>query len=200
MNENKTIWIALPVYNEWPAIKNLIENLQDVLQSEFDDYMIVICDDGSTDGSKDFINQIGKDENIHVIQHLFNRGLADAIRDIFEYVAENGNTGDVLVRMDGDATHNPIYLKELINEISENCDVAVASRIKTNDRQLSIVRRVYSLLARYFVRLFFPVPKISEYTGGFRAYSLEIIQKAFKVYGGSFIQLGSFGLFAHLKN
>ena len=65
--------------------------------------------------------------------------------------------------------------------------------IKTNDRQLSIVRRVYSLLARYFVRLFFPVPKISEYTGGFRAYSLEIIQKAFKVYGGSFIQLGSFG-------
>lgn len=193
MNENKTIWIALPVYNEWPAIKNLIENLQDVLQSEFDDYMIVICDDGSTDGSKDFINQIGKDENIHVIQHLFNRGLADAIRDIFEYVAENGNTSDVLVRMDGDATHNPIYLKELINEISENCDVAVASRIKTNDRQLSIVRRVYSLLARYFVRLFFPVPKISEYTGGFRAYSLEIIQKAFKVYGGSFIQLGSFG-------
>ena len=111
--------------------------------------MIVICDDRSTDGSKDFINQIGKDENIHVIQHLFNRGLADAIRDIFEYVAENGNTGDVLVRMDGDATHNPIYLKELINEISENCDVAVESRIKTNDRQLTIVRRVYSLLARY---------------------------------------------------
>ena len=75
MNENKTIWIALPVYNEWPAIKNLIENLQDVLQSEFDDYMIVICDDGSTDGSKDFINQIGKDENIHVIQHLLTEGL-----------------------------------------------------------------------------------------------------------------------------
>ena len=193
MNEKKTIWVALPVFNEWPAIKSLIENLQKVLQSEFENYMIIICDDGSTDGTKEYINQISNEEKIYVIKHLYNRGLAEAVRDIFEYVAENGKTNDVLVRMDGDATHNPIYLKNLINEISENCDVAVASRIKANDKQLSIARRTYSLFARYFVRLFFPVPKLSEYTGGFRAYSLDIIQKAFQVYGGSFIQLGSFG-------
>ena len=193
MNKKQTLWIALPVFNEWPAIKELVDNLLLTLNSQFQDYQLVICDDGSTDEGKKYMSSLDTQENIKIIQHKYNRGLAEAIRDIFEYVAENGEPEDFLIRMDGDATHNPAYLKDIIDELSKDCDVAVASRTKDNDKNLSVIRRIYSLLARYFVRFFFPVPKITEYTGGFRGYTVEILQKAMRVYGGSFIQLGSFG-------
>ena len=46
---------------------------------------------------------------------------------------------------------------------------------------------------RYFVRIFFPLPNLKEYTGGFRCYRVSILKKAFNIYQGSFIQLISFG-------
>ncbi len=190
--ENKKLWIALPIYNEWPALKDLIENLEKTLDVDFPNYQIVICDDGSTDEGKDYLNSLNK-KNITVMKHYYNRGLAEAIKDIFEYISRESDHKDYIIRMDGDATHNPIYLKRLIDKMSNNFDVVIASRASSNDKELSLTRNLYSNGAKYFVRLFFPVPKVSEYTGGFRCYKASIIKKALKVYGGSFIQLGSFG-------
>ncbi len=58
--ENKKLWIALPIYNEWPALKDLIENLEKTLDVDFPNYQIVICDDGSTDEGKDYLNSLNK--------------------------------------------------------------------------------------------------------------------------------------------
>ena len=58
MSKKQTLWIALPVFNEWPAIKELVENLILTLDSQFKDYQLVICDDGSTDETKNIIKGI----------------------------------------------------------------------------------------------------------------------------------------------
>lgn len=187
------IYIALPVYNEWPALSSLVENLKDTLKKNKFDFKIVICDDGSTDEGHSYLNSLIDDEDIHLIVHEYNRGLAESIRDLFEYIVNNGNEEDILIRMDGDATHNPNYIVEMVQEINKGYDVVVASRIKDNDKNLSFIRRFLSLSARYFVRIFFKMPKVKEYTGGFRAYKVSIIRKALKFYKGSFIQLGTFG-------
>jgi dolichol-phosphate mannosyltransferase len=43
------------------------------------------------------------------------------------------------------------------------------------------------------MKIFFKLPNISEYTGGYRAYKLGVLKKAFEIFGGRFIELGSFG-------
>ena len=190
--QNK-LWIALPVYNEWPAIKLLIDNLIELLEKEFKSYEIVICDDGSDDKSEIYFNQLEENKKITLIHHEYNRGLAESIRDIFEYVTVNAHVDDVLIRMDGDATHNPKYILDMIDKINSGYDVVVAARNKSNDKNLPYSRRIFSFVARYFIKVFYKLPKLSEYTGGFRAYKLSILKKAFSVYKGNFIQLGSFG-------
>tara|TARA_B100001250_G_scaffold413364_1_gene447250 strand:+ start:1347 stop:2132 length:786 start_codon:yes stop_codon:yes gene_type:complete len=192
-NFNNKIWIALPVYNEWPAIKSLIENLLNLLDKEFRNYEIVICNDGSNDKSEIYFKELVNNKNITLIEHDFNRGLAESIRDIFEYVSFNSKNDDVLIRMDGDATHNPIYIIDMINKINDGYDVVVAARTKSNDKNLPYSRRLFSLIARYFIKIFYRLPKLIEYTGGFRAYKMSILHKAFNFYKGNFIQLGSFG-------
>ena len=47
--------------------------------------------------SASFINSL-KDTKIVIIQHKFNRGLAESVRDIFEYVSENSDDNDLLIR------------------------------------------------------------------------------------------------------
>ena len=193
MIDNYKLWIALPIYNEGPSIKILYNNLVETLSDNFINYEIVICDDGSDDEGKNFLNSLINEKNCHIIIHKFNRGLAESIRDIFEYIVENSKQEDLVIRMDGDATHNPIYILDLVEKISKNYDVVVARRIKNNDKNLPIIRRLYSILGGYFVRLFFPLPRLGEYTGGFRCYRVSILKKAFQIYQGSFIQLGTFG-------
>lgn len=193
MIDSYKLWIALPIYNEGPSTELLYNNLINTLSNNFISYEIVICDDGSDDEGKHFIESIKDEENCHIIRHTYNRGLAESIRDIFEYIVQNAELDDLVVRMDGDATHNPVYILDLVEKASENYDVVVARRQTSNDRSLPIMRRLYSVLGRYFVRIFFPLPKLTEYTGGFRCYRVNILKKAFNIYQGSFIQLNSFG-------
>ena len=131
---NNKIYIALPVYNEWPALNSLVENLKSTLKKSGFDFKIIICDDGSTDDGHNYLNSLINDEDIHLIAHKFNRGLAESIRDLFEFIANNAKNEDIIIRMDGDATHNPDYIIEMVEEINKGYDVVVASRIKDNDK------------------------------------------------------------------
>jgi len=187
------VWIALPIYNEGTAVEKLYNSLLDTLKENYSSFEIVICNDGSDDGSEIFMDSLSNAKECHVIKHKYNRGLAESIRDIFEYVCEHSEENDLLIRMDGDATHNPKYIKSLIDKSMEGFDVVVAKRLKSNDKNLSFVRKAYSLFGRYFIRIFFRLPKLIEYTGGFRCYKISILKKALKVYGNNFIQLKSFG-------
>lgn len=192
MISNK-LWVALPVYNEWPAAKDLIDDLFSTLETDFENFELVICDDGSTDEGKEYFNSLKFIDKVHIIQHKYNRGLGESIRDLFEYIIEESDEGDYLIRMDGDATHNPIYLKKLVNSLSNEYDISIAYRETLNNKDLKLIRKFYSFFAKYFIRLFFPVPKLNEYTGGFRCYKVDILKKALIIYGSHFIQLSSFG-------
>ena len=191
-NNDKTLWICFPVYNEWPSIENMMKELQSYLSNYKHNYKILICDDGSTDGSLEYIKSLDN-KNIILLEHPFNRGLGESIRDIFEYVVQNGKEEDILIRMDGDNTHNPKYISEFLTELDKGFDVVVASRQTFNDKNLSLYRNSLSYFARFFMKIFFKLPNVSEYSGGFRAYKLGVLKKAFEVFGGRFIELGTFG-------
>lgn len=193
MLEDKKVWIALPVYNEGGSVEKLFNVLLETLKNKYTQFEIVICDDGSNDESKYFIHSLSKNKNCHVILHKYNRGLGESIRDIFEYICENADENDFVIRMDGDATHNPKYIGALIEKMAEGYDVVVAKRINSNDNNLSFLRNSYSFLAKFFVRIFFNLPRLNEYTGGFRCYKAFKLKQAISIYGNSFIQLKSFG-------
>ncbi|WMJ90223.1 glycosyltransferase family 2 protein [Anaerocolumna sp. MB42-C2] len=66
--------VILPTYNRIHTLKRSIIS---VLNQGFTDYELLIIDDGSTDGTKEFIADI-MDERIHYIKSPVNRGAANA--------------------------------------------------------------------------------------------------------------------------
>jgi glycosyltransferase involved in cell wall biosynthesis len=52
--------VIVPIYNERDSIPLLLENISQVLKEEHVDYEIICVDDGSTDGSTDFLIEQSK--------------------------------------------------------------------------------------------------------------------------------------------
>lgn len=196
------IYILLPAYNEENSLDYLLPKLDKAFKQEMGrQYQIIICNDGSKDKTLEKIDCYKKMMPITVINHKYNRGLGETSRDLFEEAASISCDGDIIVRMDCDDTHEPEYIRGLIHKIEEGYDVAIASRFVKGGGQegLNFYRKTVSWLANKFMKLFFPIRGIDEYTSGFRAYRASVIKKAIEAFGNNFIQLKGLGFTCTLE-
>ena len=195
------IIILLPAYNEEKSLLKLIPKIDHVLKAGNFNYRIIVCNDGSNDGTADVISNFEKIYPITSIKHHLNRGLGETSRDNFEKAAAISEKEDIIIRMDADNTHEPKYIIDMINKIQEGFDIVIASRFIRNKSQrgVSAYRSFVSLGANIFMKIFFPIKNVRDYSCGYRAYSAEIIKKSITVYGNSFIQLKGFGFTCTLE-
>jgi len=194
------IYVALPAYNEEDSIKDVFENIFDVMNKLKTDYKVIICNDGSTDSTLKKINEY-KNPNVIVLNHKINRGLGETIRDIFEKFHEIGKSDDLIIRLDCDNTHNPSLIINLIEKINLGYDVVIASRYVKGGGEIGLnsYRKLISKCANTFMKVFFYIKGLKEYSSGYRIYKYDIIDKALRKYGNHFIQLKSFGFACTLE-
>lgn len=189
------LFILLPAYNEEDAIGPLCEKIHAVMSDAGIRYQIVAVNDGSRDRTGERLEDLAKRFPVHVITHRRNRGLGETIRDGMEYVADAGNQGDVVVRMDCDDTHEPRYILGMLEKLRAGHEVVIASRYAPGGGQIGVnlYRRTISRCANILMKACFPIPGIKEYTSGFRAYRVALIQDAMEIFGNRFIDLKGMG-------
>ena len=189
------IYVLLPAYNEEDALEPLAEKIEGVMRDLDADYEIVVVNDGSRDRTAEILRELSERYPLHVITHRINRGLGETARDGFEYVAEVGQRGDVVVRMDCDDTHDPGYIVPMVAKLRDGCEVVIASRYAPGGDQIGLdwYRRTISRCANLLMKTVFPMDNVWEYTSGFRAYRVALIQDAIDIYGNQFIDLKGMG-------
>jgi dolichol-phosphate mannosyltransferase len=195
------LFILLPAFNEEVSLPPLLTKLHTVLTDLGLPYRILVGNDGSRDGTLELLKEYAQRLPIEVVNHKINRGLGETSRDLFERAAELAQPGDRIVRMDCDDTHEPLYIPVMLKRIEEGFDVVIASRFQTGGGQLglSAYRTVISRAANLFMKLFFPIAGVHDYSCGFRMYRAEIIMRAVRTYGNSFIQLKGMGFTGTLE-
>ncbi len=195
------LFVLLPAYNEEESFPILLPKLEKTLGEMGVAYRIVVCNDGSRDRTDELLRRYAREMPVEVIRHKLNRGLGETSRDLFEYVAETCSCDDVIVRMDCDDTHGPEFIPTLLAKLAEGYDVVIASRFLPGggQRGVSLYRASISRVANLFMKVFFPIRGLREYSCGFRAYRAGIIQKAIDVYGDHFIQLKGLGFTCTLE-
>ena len=96
---------AMPAYNAEATIGRAIES---ALEQRYADWELVVCDDGSTDGTADLVRSYAaRDARVHLIQQA-NAGCG-AARD----TAVRASRGRYVVRFDADDELLPEYLEEM---------------------------------------------------------------------------------------
>jgi dolichol-phosphate mannosyltransferase len=196
------LYILLPAYNEEKSIDQILPKLKNYFENDYKvDYKIIICDDGSRDKTLEKVTNYLKTIPLEILTHKLNRGLGETARDLFELASEQSNDDDIIIRLDCDDTHEPKSIKGLIDKLDEGYDVVIASRFVKGGGQegLDRYRKTISRLANYFMKIFFPIKGLKEYSSGFRAYRASVIKKAISFYGNDFIQLKGLGFTCTLE-
>ena len=152
---------CIPAYNEENHIAGIIK--KSLLYVD----RVVVCDDGSTDGTA----KVAKNAGAIVISQS-NQGYGAAISTLFDYA--RNNNAKIMITIDGDGQHNPDQIPLLIDAIiSHDVDVSVGSRF-LGDNSASHYRKagikIITSTANFGTNL-----KISDSQSGFRAYSKKAI-------------------------
>lgn len=118
----KKISIVIPCFNEIDTIEAIIQR---VLQVELPlERELLIVDDYSTDGTREYLHTLGDRDEIKVVFHEVNRGKGAALRTGFAHAS-----GDIIIIQDADMEYDPDeYLKLLKPVLDGKADVVYGSR------------------------------------------------------------------------
>ena len=141
--------IILCTYNEVHHIKKTVEQIQNTIEN----LELIIVDDNSTDGTKDIINEINKDNKFKVIIREKSRGLASAfLRGVIE------SSGDNIGWLDTNMIESIPKFKEMTETLKLNNDIVILSRyVEGGDDKRNPIRslssKYFNILCRFILRL-----------------------------------------------
>jgi glycosyltransferase involved in cell wall biosynthesis len=111
----KLLTVGLPVYNAMPFLPRTLESL---LRQTHEDFELLVIDDGSTDGSLDYLKSV-KDRRLRVLSQE-NRGLVATLNRMLEEA-----TTPWLVRHDADDLAFPERLALTVDAIQNHPDAGM---------------------------------------------------------------------------
>lgn len=144
------ISLIIPTINERDALKFLFEELKETLASTPDEYAfeIIIVDDGSDDGTPDFVKKYNNAPWPVKLIERHERGLATAVLK-----GMNEAKGEVFLVMDADLSHPPMLISKMLEEIKTN-DLVISSRHINGGgvEEWPLIRRLFSGFATILAR------------------------------------------------
>ena len=153
--------IVVPAYNEAESIPALVARLREVLGEELD-WEVLICDDGSTDGTFDVVQRLNaEDPRVRGVHLLLNGGHMKALVAGLDHAQ-----GDLVITMDADLQHPPEVIPEIIRRWKGGALVVHTIRQETAHESLAkrwssrLYYRMFSLLTGIPIR-----PGMADFRG-----------------------------------
>jgi dolichol-phosphate mannosyltransferase len=157
--------VVLATYNEIENLPALTREILRMLPAAD----LLIVDDNSPDGSGRWCDDAAVTElRLHCVHRAGKLGLGSATLVALRYAIQHEY--DVVVTMDADWSHDPVYLSELL-AATNGADVAIGSRyaeggaIEGWPRSRRLLSRVINRLSRSLLGL-----PVRDSSGAFRAY------------------------------
>lgn len=134
MIKEPLISVIVPVYNVEPYLQKCVDS---VLNQSFQNFELILVDDGSIDNSGKICNEYAlKDKRIKVI-HQKNSGLSTARNNGFKITK-----GDYICFLDSDDWYSKNALEVLFNIIKNNeVEISMIKLVETNTENISFERK-----------------------------------------------------------
>jgi dolichol-phosphate mannosyltransferase len=172
--------VVIPTYNEADNIEAITAEV--LALPEIDCHRhILIVDDDSPDGTGDIAEALAKRNpgKVSVLHRYQDHGLGRAYLDGFRRALEMG--ADVVVQMDADFSHSPLYIPIFIDILRHQpeVDVVVGSRYVEGgrlDQHWSWWRRFLSWWANAIYTRFILHLDVKDGTAGFKAWRRSTLE------------------------
>ena len=183
MTNNPNISIIVPLFNEAESLPKLTEWIERVMKENGFSYEIIFVNDGSTDNSREVIEQLrveslkseetgaDKEESspVHAISFRRNYGKSAAL-----YCGFKAAKGDVVITMDADLQDSPDEIPELYRMITEEgYDLVSGWKQKRYDNALTknLPSKLFNATARRVTGI-----QLHDMNCGLKAYRQEVVK------------------------
>ncbi len=170
--------VTIPTYNEKENIEEVIKKVLSIGKKlQGIDLHILISDSHSPDGTGEVVKKIMRtNPKVHFLD-VKEIGLGIGIVKGHRFAIDRLGA-DLLAQMDGDMSHDPTALIEMIKNIEEGSDLIIGSRLSKGGKNLlGWHRRLFTRGSALFCKITWGTWGISEYTNSYRVFTKAIFQK-----------------------
>ncbi|MDD4279241.1 MAG: glycosyltransferase family 2 protein [Candidatus Sumerlaeales bacterium] len=165
---NCTISVIIPIYNEIELLPIVLEHLR-VLPLNLE---LILVDDGSNDGTEQFLETQKHLPNCQVVRHSQNRGKGSAIVSGLKVA-----TGDIIIIQDADMEYTPSDIVSVIEPIIDGkTNVCFGSRFLGKIDGMRLPNRIANYFLAFFVSALFG-QRITDEATAYKAFRREIIKE-----------------------
>ena len=164
--------IVMPTFNEAENVQIIIPEVFDSVDDSVD---ILVVDDNSPDGTSDVVANLQTSfSSLYLVTKTKDKGFAKAYITGFQYAIENNY--DYVIQMDADGSHQPKFLKKLI-EASEDNNYVIGSRWVKGGSVVNwpFQRKVLSLGGNFYAQIMLH-SRLKDITGGFKVINVELLK------------------------
>lgn len=166
--EATEVSVVVPIYNEVESLPYLIEAIATTLSEHQPSYEIICVDDGSKDGSAEFLKQQASiRSDLKAVLLRRNYGQTAAMAAGFKYAL-----GKTIVSLDADLQNDPADIPQLLTKLETGYDLVSGWRQKRQDA--AITRLLPSKIANWLIGITTGV-KLHDYGCSLKAYRSELV-------------------------
>lgn len=159
--------VIIPVYNERRTIAEVIRRVE---EQPFEKEIIVV-DDCSTDGTREFLRESEWPENVHIYFHDRNQGKGAGIRTALRYAAK-----DIIIIQDADLEYNPsdfgVVLRPILDGVA---DVVYGSRFLGIHRSFMLHHYIGNKLLTLVTNVLYN-NILTDMETGYKAFQAEVLK------------------------
>ena len=162
------ISVCIPMYNESRVIAASAKELSDYMEAHFEDYELIFCSDGSSDGCDKVVEALNL-PNVRVIAYQPNQGKGYAVR-----TAMLAADGEIRMFTDADLAYGTEVIERVYKKFEENpnAHMVIGSRNLDKDGYEG-----YTFLRKLMSKVYIKVLCIA---GGFKLSDSQCGCKAFR--------------------
>jgi glycosyltransferase involved in cell wall biosynthesis len=171
------IYVCVPVRDEAKTAGLVLWKVRQVFTAFQREYQLLVCDDASTDGTREVLARYSGVLPLTVITHRERQGYARSIEELLRLALERTDRPkrDCAIMLPADFVYSPEAMEDMVKRVESGADLVAAEQVETAGPRPRALRWV-----RQWTPRLLPVRGVRDTISGFLALRLITLRQALR--------------------